>query len=76
MKQEPTATAIAIGYNDDKRNTGPIRISIAARAESGPRLLVTRHGIDPRASRSKAATGREPVGDQHHPAKAASAIAA
>ena len=47
MKQEPSATALVIGYTDDRENTGPNRDLDRRRAEAVRDYLVTRHGIDP-----------------------------
>ena len=63
MKQEPTSTAIAIGYNDDKENTGPNKDLDRRRAEAVRDYLVTRHGIDPARITIEGRDGREPVGD-------------
>jgi outer membrane protein OmpA-like peptidoglycan-associated protein len=47
MKQEPSATALVIGYTDDRENVGPNRDLDRRRAEAVRDYLVTRHGIDP-----------------------------
>lgn len=47
MKQEPSATALVIGYTDDREQTGPNRDLDRRRAEAVRDYLVTRHGIDP-----------------------------
>jgi outer membrane protein OmpA-like peptidoglycan-associated protein len=47
MKQEPSATALVIGYTDDRENAGPNRDLDRRRAEAVRDYLVTRHGIDP-----------------------------
>lgn len=47
MKQEPSATALVIGYTDDRENTGPNADLDRRRAEAVRDYLVTRHGIDP-----------------------------
>jgi outer membrane protein OmpA-like peptidoglycan-associated protein len=47
MKQEPSSTALVIGYTDDRENTGPNADLDRRRAEAVRDYLVTRHGIDP-----------------------------
>jgi outer membrane protein OmpA-like peptidoglycan-associated protein len=47
MKQEPSATALVIGYTDDRENTGANRDLDRRRAEAVRDYLVSRHGIDP-----------------------------
>jgi len=47
MKQEPSATAVVIGYTDDRENTGANQDLDRRRAEAVRDYLVTRHGIDP-----------------------------
>jgi OmpA-OmpF porin, OOP family len=47
MRQEPRATAIVIGYTDDRENTGANRDLDRRRAEAVRDYLVSRHGIDP-----------------------------
>ena len=47
MKQEPSSTALVIGYTDDRENTGANRDLDRRRAEAVRDYLVTRHGIDP-----------------------------
>lgn len=63
MKQEPTSTAIVIGYNDDKENTGPNHDLDRRRAEAVRDYLVSRHGIDPSRITVEGRDGREQVGD-------------
>ena len=46
MKQEPAATALVIGYTDDRENTGANRDLDRRRAEAVRDYLVSRHGID------------------------------
>src|SRR4029077_8946575 len=46
MKQEPSATAIVIGYPDDREATGPGSDLDRRRAEAVRDYLVSRHGID------------------------------
>ena len=47
MKQEPSSTAIVIGYTDDRENTGANADLDRRRAEAVRDYLVSRHGIDP-----------------------------
>ncbi len=47
MKQEPAATALVIGYTDDRENSGPNTDLDRRRAEAVRDYLVSRHGIDP-----------------------------
>ncbi len=63
MKQEPTATAIVIGYTDDRETTGPQSDLDRRRAEAVRDYLVTRHGIDPSRITVEGHDGREPVAD-------------
>jgi len=63
MKQEPTATAIVIGYTDDREQTGPNADLDRRRAEAVRDYLVTRHGIDPSRITVEGRDGREPVAD-------------
>lgn len=63
MKQEPSATALVIGYTDDRENTGPNNDLDRRRAEAVRDYLVTRHGIDPARITVEGRDGREPVGD-------------
>jgi outer membrane protein OmpA-like peptidoglycan-associated protein len=63
MKQEPTSTAIVIGYTDDKENTGPNQDLDRRRAEAVRDYLVSRHGIDPSRITVEGRDAREPVGD-------------
>ena len=46
MKQEPSATALVIGYTDDREQTGANKDLDRRRAEAVRDYLVTRHGID------------------------------
>lgn len=46
MKQEPTATALVIGYTDNRENTGANQDLDRRRAEAVRDYLVSRHGID------------------------------
>jgi outer membrane protein OmpA-like peptidoglycan-associated protein len=63
MKQEPTATALVIGYTDDRENTGPNRDLDRRRAEAVRDYLVTRHGIDPSRITVEGRGTSDPVGD-------------
>jgi len=63
MKQEPTSTAVVIGYNDDREATGPNTDLDRRRAEAVRDYLVTRHGIDPSRITVEGRDGREPVAD-------------
>jgi outer membrane protein OmpA-like peptidoglycan-associated protein len=63
MKQEPAATALVIGYTDDRENTGPNADLDRRRAEAVRDYLVSRHGIDPTRITVEGRNGREPVGD-------------
>jgi outer membrane protein OmpA-like peptidoglycan-associated protein len=47
MKQEPAATALVIGYTDDRENVGANSDLDRRRAEAVRDYLVSRHGIDP-----------------------------
>ena len=63
MKQEPSATAVVIGYTDDRENTGPNRDLDRRRAEAVRDYLVTRHGIDPARITVEGRGTSDPVGD-------------
>lgn len=63
MKQEPTSTAIVIGYTDDREATGPGSDLDRRRAEAVRDYLVSRHGIDPARISVEGRDGREPVAD-------------
>ncbi|MFP5245545.1 MAG: OmpA family protein, partial [Thermoanaerobaculia bacterium] len=63
MKQEPSATALVIGYTDDRENTGPNRDLDRRRAEAVRDYLVTRHGIDPSRITVEGRGTQDPVGD-------------
>jgi outer membrane protein OmpA-like peptidoglycan-associated protein len=63
MKQEPTSTAIVIGYNDANENTGPNHDLDRRRAEAVRDYLVTRHGIDPSRITVEGRDNTEPIGD-------------
>ena len=63
MKQEPTATALVIGYTDDRENTGANADLDRRRAEAVRDYLVSRHGIDASRITVEGRNGREPIGD-------------
>lgn len=63
MKQEPSATALVIGYTDDRENAGPDRDLDRRRAEAVRDYLVTRHGIDPSRITVEGRGTSDPVGD-------------
>ncbi|HEX8152401.1 MAG TPA: OmpA family protein [Thermoanaerobaculia bacterium] len=63
MKQEPTATALVIGYTDDRENAGPNADLDRRRAEAVRDYLVSRHGIDPTRITVEGRGSREPIGD-------------
>jgi outer membrane protein OmpA-like peptidoglycan-associated protein len=63
MKQEPSATALVIGYTDDRENTGPNADLDRRRAEAVRDYLVTRHGIDPSRITVEGRGTQDPVGD-------------
>ena len=63
MKNEPTSTALVIGYTDDKEATGPNADLDRRRAEAVRDYLVTRHGIDASRITVEGRDAREPVAD-------------
>jgi len=63
MKQEPSSTALVIGFTDDRENTGPNADLDRRRAEAVRDYLVTRHGIDPSRITVEGRGTQEPVGD-------------
>jgi len=63
MKQEPTSTAVVIGYTDNRENTGANQDLDRRRAEAVRDYLVSRHGIDPSRISVEGRDAREPVGD-------------
>ena len=65
MKQEPTSTAIVIGYTDSREATGPNQDLDRRRAEAVRDYLVSRHGIDPSRITIEGRDAREPVGDNN-----------
>jgi outer membrane protein OmpA-like peptidoglycan-associated protein len=65
MKQEPTATALVIGYTDNREATGPNSDLDRRRAEAVRDYLVSRHGIDASRITVEGRDGREPVADNN-----------
>lgn len=65
MKQEPSATALVIGYTDDRENTGPNADLDRRRAEAVRDYLVSRHGIDPTRITIEGRGTSDPVGDNN-----------
>jgi OOP family OmpA-OmpF porin len=65
MRQEPTSTAVVIGYNDSQENTGANHDLDRRRAEAVRDYLVSRHGIDPSRITIEARDAQEPVGDNN-----------
>ena len=65
MKQEPAATALVIGYTDDRENTGANRDLDRRRAEAVRDYLVSRHGIDPARITVEGRGTQDPVGDNN-----------
>jgi outer membrane protein OmpA-like peptidoglycan-associated protein len=63
MKQEPSATALVIGYTDDRENTGANRDLDRRRAEAVRDYLVSRHGIDPARITVEGRGTQDAVGD-------------
>ena len=63
MKQEPAATALVIGYTDDRENTGANRDLDRRRAEAVRDYLVSRHGIDPTRISVEGRGTQDAVGD-------------
>lgn len=63
MKNEPTSTALVIGYTDNQENTGPNADLDRRRAEAVRDYLVTRHGIDASRITVEGRDAREPVAD-------------
>lgn len=63
MKQEPAATAVVIGYTDDREATGPNADLDRRRAEAVRDYLVSRHGIDASRISIEARGTQDPVGD-------------
>lgn len=63
MKQEPAATAVVIGYTDDRENTGANADLDRRRAEAVRDYLVSRHGIDPARITVEGRGTTDPIGD-------------
>ncbi len=63
MKQQPSSTALVIGYTDDRENTGANRDLDRRRAEAVRDYLVSRHGIDPARITVEGRGTQDPVGD-------------
>jgi outer membrane protein OmpA-like peptidoglycan-associated protein len=63
MKQEPRATAVVIGYTDNREQTGPNADLDRRRAEAVRDYLVSRHGIDPSRVTVEARGTQDAVGD-------------
>jgi len=63
MKQEPSATAIVIGYTDNREATGPNTDLDRRRAEAVRDYLVSRHGIDPSRITVEGRGTSDPIGD-------------
>jgi OOP family OmpA-OmpF porin len=63
MKQEPSSTALVIGYTDNRENTGTNSDLDRRRAEAVRDYLVSRHGIDASRITVEGRDGREPVAD-------------
>jgi outer membrane protein OmpA-like peptidoglycan-associated protein len=63
MKQEPSSTAVVIGYTDDRENSGATMDLDRRRAEAVRDYLVTRHGIDAARITVEGRGTADPVGD-------------
>lgn len=63
MRQEPSSSAIVIGYTDTREDTGPNRDLARRRAEAVRDYLVSRHNIDPTRIEIEARGASDPVGD-------------
>ncbi len=63
MKQEPSSTALVIGYTDNREKTGSNSDLDRRRAEAVRDYLVSRHGIDPSRITVEGRDAREPVAD-------------
>lgn len=63
MRQESAATAVVIGYTDNRENTGSNNDLDRRRAEAVRDYLVSRHGIDPSRITVEARGTQNPVGD-------------
>lgn len=63
MKQEPSSTALVIGYTDNREHTGANSDLDRRRAEAVRDYLVSRHGIDASRITVEGRDAREPVAD-------------
>jgi outer membrane protein OmpA-like peptidoglycan-associated protein len=63
MKQEPAATAVVIGYTDNREATGANADLDRRRAQAVRDYLVSRHGIDASRISIEARGTQDPVGD-------------
>ncbi|MFN2443643.1 MAG: OmpA family protein, partial [Thermoanaerobaculia bacterium] len=63
MQQEPRATAVVIGYTDNREQTGPNADLDRRRAEAVRDYLVSRHGIDPSRITVEARGMQDAIGD-------------
>jgi outer membrane protein OmpA-like peptidoglycan-associated protein len=63
MKQETSATAVVIGYTDNKESTGANADLDRRRAEAVRDYLVSRHGIDPSRISVEAHGTEDAIGD-------------
>lgn len=63
MRQEPRATAVVIGYTDNREATGPNRDLDRRRAQAVRDYLVSRHNVDPSRITIEARGTSDPVGD-------------
>jgi len=63
MKQEPSSTALVIGYTDNREKTGSNSDLDRRRAEAVRDYLVSRHGIDASRITVEGRDAREPVAD-------------
>lgn len=63
MKQEPRATAVVIGYTDNREATGANADLDRRRAEAVRDYLVSRHGIDPSRITVEARGTSDAIGD-------------
>ncbi|HVS33587.1 MAG TPA: OmpA family protein [Thermoanaerobaculia bacterium] len=63
MRQEPSSTALVIGYTDDRENTGANRDLDRRRAEAVRDYLVSRHGIDANRITVEGRSARDPIAD-------------
>lgn len=63
MRQEPSSTAVVIGYTDNREATGPNADLDRRRAEAVRDYLVSRHGIDPSRITVESRGTQDAVGD-------------